>query len=183
MSLYDELEKTLRSTGYVTGGQASELAHAVEVLINVREAALVEALTTLQDRLDRVQGLLATANEGTDAMDADEYKVRGVETMEALSEAGLFHPVDVQSIVSSSTSPRARVRMVIDNTGGTIHNTYANHPLDMVILRRDQADVEDCKYGYVTLEGEPVALSEMSATGYGDNQDVEHYFDEIEFKR
>ncbi|MCK1788940.1 hypothetical protein [Pseudomonas violetae] len=182
MSLYNDLEKTLRSTGYVTGGQASELAHSVEVFINVREAALLEALTALQARLNTLEGLLATANEGTDAMDAEEYKARGGETMAALSDAGLFQPMDVQAIVSRSTGPQARVRLVIDNTGGTIHTAIANHPLDIVILRRDEADVADCQHGYVTLEEEPVALSTMSATGYGDHQEVEHYFDEIDYK-
>ncbi|MGE8063908.1 hypothetical protein [Pseudomonas sp. NPDC089569] len=179
MSLYDDLEKTLRSTGYVTGGQANELARAVEVLINVREKALHDGVAALQARLETVQALLNTAQEGTDAMNSDEYRTRAVETMDALSDAGLFEPIDVNAIVSQSKTPLGRVRLVIDNTGGTVHSTLSNYPVDIVIVRRDQEEVDDSDNGYMDLNSVPVALFEATADGYGDNEEVEHFFFEI----
>lgn len=143
MSLHDTIHTTLRSTGFVTNGQASDLAELVEDLIFNREAHLNMHIDALKAQLEGMQALIATAQEGTDKMDAEDYKARAVATFEAISAPGLLLPVEVESLPGAG--PKT-ARMVIDCSGPvTISDAYSDHPLDIVVIVRPLSEESDAK--------------------------------------
>lgn len=143
MSLHDTIHTTLRSTGYVTNGQASDLAESVENLIYLREAQLNRQIEALKAQLDSLLALISTAQEGTDKMNAEAYNARAVAIFKAISAPGLLLPVDVESLAAAG--PKTG-RVVIDCTGPiTISDAYSDHPLDIVVIVRPLSQESDAK--------------------------------------
>lgn len=134
MSLHHTIHTTLRSTGYVTNGQATDLAESVEDLIFTRESHLNKHIEALKAQLVGLHALISTAQEGTDKMDAEAYNARTVATFDAISAPGLLLPVDVGSLPAAG--PKA-ARAVIHCTGPiTISDAYSDHPLDILVMVR-----------------------------------------------
>ncbi|SBW84637.1 hypothetical protein PVE_R2G0611 [Pseudomonas veronii 1YdBTEX2] len=134
MSLHDTIHTTLRSTGFVTNGQASDLAELVEDLIFNREAHLNKHVEALKAQLEGLHALISTAQEDTDKMDAEAYTARAVATFAAISSQGLLLPVEMESLPAAG--PKT-ARVVIDCRGPiTISDAYSDHPLDIVVIVR-----------------------------------------------
>ncbi|WP_439126262.1 MAG: hypothetical protein ACNJA3_28245 (plasmid) [Pseudomonas rhizophila] len=134
MPLHDTIHNTLRSTGYVTNGQASDLAESVEDLIYMRESHLNKHIAALKAQLDSLHALISTAQEGTDKMNAEAYNARAIAIFKAISSPGLLLPVEMESLPTMEPKP---ARVVIDCTGPiTISDAYSDHPLDIVVIVR-----------------------------------------------
>lgn len=147
MSLHDAIHTTLRSTGYVTNGQASDLAEAVEDLIYKREAHIIKHVEALKAQLEGLNALISTAQEGTDKMDAEVYTARAIATFEAISAPGLLLPVEFES--QPVAGPKT-ARVVIDCSGPvSISDAYSDHPMDIVVIVRpltEEGDNKDLNY-------------------------------------
>ncbi|HDS0956852.1 TPA: hypothetical protein QDZ28_000497 [Pseudomonas putida] len=172
MSLFDEIQTSLRSTGFVTNGQASDLAEKVVGCIHVRERNIHAQLKALQDRLNGLQALVNTANEGTEAMDSEEYRARALATFEAICAPGLFEP-EVTESVDPAGPPTAR--LVVERYGNEVRAAYSDFPVDIVFVNRGQ---------HSDPEAEPESLAECFALGgEGRVSDIERYFDDAEVAR
>ncbi|MCU9527562.1 hypothetical protein [Pseudomonas mosselii] len=172
MSLFDEIQTSLRSTGFVTNGQASDLAEKVVGDIHIRERSLHAQIKALQDSLNGLQALVNTAKEGTEAMDSDEYCARALATFEAICAPGLFQPEETESVEPASP-PTAR--LVVERYGDEVRAAYSDFPVDIVFVNRGQHSDPDA---------EPESLAECFALGgEGRISDIERYFEDAEVAR
>lgn len=171
MSLYNQLFSTLRSTGFVTSGQADELADSVGGLIHSREKALYAHIAALQSRLDGFKTMIITANEGTNAMDAAEYSSRAVATFDALSAPGLLDPIELPNLEPAIKPVEVPIRVVIDCVDGVNFTGYSEKPVDILLVRRT-SDVENA-------EGKPMegALGKVNSSIDDQDMFVSPYFD------
>lgn len=143
MSLHDAIHTTLRSTGFVTNGQASDLAELVEDLIYKREGHLTTHIEALNAQLEGLRALIATAREGTARMDTETYNSRAAATFEAIAAPGLLLPVVMESLPVAG--PKT-ARVVVHCSGPvTISDAYSDHPLDIVMIVRPLSGEDESK--------------------------------------
>lgn len=172
MKLFDEIHTSLRSTGFVTNGQASDLAEKVVGSIHLRERQLHAQVKALQDRLNGLQALVNTAKEGTEGMDSDEYRARALATFEAICAPGLFEP-EVTESVEPAGPPTTR--LVVELYGNEVRAAYSDFPVDVVFVNRGQ---------HSDPGAEPESFAECFALG-GEARinDIERYFEDAEVAR
>lgn len=169
MSLFEQIHTVLRSTGFVTNSQASDLAESVEGLIHNRERLLNARIDALEDRLKGLQAVVTTAKDGTDAMDAEAYGARALSTFEAICAPGLFEPDETEAV---DPAHPPTTRLVIERSGNEIRATYSDLPVDIVIVNRapgagDDAEPESYTQGY-------------AQGGAGRISDIERHFEDAE---